>query len=132
MQLNRKNFLKLAAWSFSVFFFGLTISIPTIKIRSRQKKIRLLLENINSGANLFDEVIIVKDLNMLRAYLRRCTHLGCPLNINSDGTLICPCHGSQFNLAGMAVTGPATKNLTELAIKIDPEKKFAEVEYELL
>lgn len=43
---------------------------------------------------------------------RRCTHLGCRLKENKDeGTLECPCHGSQFDKEGKVVFSPANKNI---------------------
>lgn len=37
-----------------------------------------------------------------------CTHEGCPVNSTPvNGILRCPCHGSQFNLEGHVLQGPA-------------------------
>lgn len=41
-----------------------------------------------------------------------CTHLGCvPLQGGEADGWRCPCHGSQFDLSGRVVHGPAGKNL---------------------
>lgn len=41
-----------------------------------------------------------------------CTHLGCvPLRGGEAEGWRCPCHGSQFDLSGRVVHGPAGKNL---------------------
>ncbi len=43
---------------------------------------------------------------------KRCTHLGCRLKENKDeGTLECPCHGSQFDGEGHIVFSPANKDI---------------------
>lgn len=67
----------------------------------------------------------------LVAYSRRCTHLGCSLaptvdpgpgRLPLDGTLLrCPCHFSCFDLAqrGLAVAGPATDCLPQVAIRLE-------------
>jgi len=46
------------------------------------------------------------------AVSRKCTHLGCRLNINeSAGKLICPCHQSKFDFDGRRLAGPAKLDL---------------------
>ncbi len=43
---------------------------------------------------------------------RKCSHLGCRLHENPDeGTLECPCHGSEFTRAGEVIFSPAKKRL---------------------
>ncbi len=45
---------------------------------------------------------------------KRCTHLGCRLKENKDeGTLECPCHGSQFDESGHIVFSPANKDISK-------------------
>ncbi len=45
---------------------------------------------------------------------RRCTHLGCRLKENKDeGTLECPCHGSQYNKDGHVIFSPANKDISK-------------------
>lgn len=39
-----------------------------------------------------------------------CTHLGCIPN-RSDYGWLCPCHGSQYDLSGRILRGPAPRNL---------------------
>ena len=42
-----------------------------------------------------------------------CTHLGCvPLSGQGDyGGWLCPCHGSQYDISGRVMRGPAPTNL---------------------
>ncbi len=50
---------------------------------------------------------------------RRCTHLGCTVQLNDDGqTIACPCHGSRFNLRGEYLQGPAGRDLERLPYTI--------------
>ena len=47
----------------------------------------------------------------IHALADRCSHRGCSLHegeLNADGTITCPCHGSTFRLDGSIVKGPAT------------------------
>jgi Rieske Fe-S protein len=73
------------------------------------------------GAKLFRDhnVVVSRDRNgTLKAYSTICTHAGCPINKLQGTTLICPCHGSEFDaLTGKVVQAPATEPLTELSVK---------------
>ena len=49
-----------------------------------------------------------------------CTHVGCVLSEVADGTIDCPCHGSEFSVKdGSVVRGPATRPLPGVAIKVE-------------
>lgn len=57
-------------------------------------------------------VLIVQTNDRVYALADRCSHRGCSLHegeLNADGTVTCPCHGSTFRLQdGSIVKGPAT------------------------
>jgi Rieske Fe-S protein len=43
-----------------------------------------------------------------KAFSAVCTHVGCLCNVVANGTINCPCHGSEFKITnGAVVTGPA-------------------------
>jgi cytochrome b6-f complex iron-sulfur subunit len=42
-----------------------------------------------------------------------CTHQACTINGISGGNYVCPCHGSQYNTAGVVLSGPAPRNLAK-------------------
>jgi len=48
-----------------------------------------------------------------------CTHVGCILSEVANGTIDCPCHGSEFKITtGAVVTGPAPRPLPKEQVKI--------------
>jgi Rieske Fe-S protein len=53
------------------------------------------------------------------AYDATCPHQGCTVRAGEDGALVCPCHGSAFDLAtGDVLQGPAVEPLTPLAVTV--------------
>ncbi len=55
-------------------------------------------------------ILIPTDEKNFRALSIKCTHLGCHVR-PSRNFLVCPCHGSTFDLEGRVVRGPAQKAL---------------------
>jgi Rieske Fe-S protein len=54
-----------------------------------------------------------------QAFSAVCTHVGCIVNKVANGTIDCPCHGSEFKITnGAVVTGPAPSRLLKKKIKI--------------
>jgi Rieske Fe-S protein len=54
-----------------------------------------------------------------RAFSAVCTHVGCIMSEVANGTIDCPCHGSEFKITtGAVVTGPAPAPLPKKQIKI--------------
>jgi len=54
-----------------------------------------------------------------RAFSAVCTHVGCIMSQVANGTIDCPCHGSEFKITnGAVVTGPAPAPLPKRPIKI--------------
>ncbi|MFD8306677.1 Rieske 2Fe-2S domain-containing protein [Streptomyces sp. NPDC059690] len=54
----------------------------------------------------------------LKAYSTLCTHAGCPIDKLEGTTLVCPCHGSEFDArTGKVLRSPATEPLRELSVR---------------
>jgi len=62
-----------------------------------------------------------------KAFTAVCTHMGCIVNQISDGTIDCPCHGSEYSIkTGAVVRGPAPLPLAAKKIKITGDSIFLE------
>jgi nitrite reductase/ring-hydroxylating ferredoxin subunit len=59
-----------------------------------------------------DKMIVVRNSNTeVSAFSSVCTHMGCQVDLPSNGVATCPCHGSKFTDKGVVTTGPALSNL---------------------
>ncbi|MGW3951724.1 Rieske 2Fe-2S domain-containing protein [Streptomyces sp. NPDC004752] len=86
-------------------------------------------EVAEGGAQLYRDhnVVVSRDAQgKLKAYSTICTHAKCPINKLEGTTLICPCHGSEFDaMTGKVVQSPATEPLAELPVKASGGKLIA-------
>ena len=75
------------------------------------------------GGTVFREqrlVVTQPTAGAFMAFSAVCPHQGCTVNAVVDGTINCPCHGSQFDSAdGTLVRGPAQTGLTARGVTVD-------------
>jgi Rieske Fe-S protein len=78
-------------------------------------------EVAKGGAQLYqDENVVVSraEDGSLKAFSSICTHAGCAINKLQGTTLVCPCHGSEFDATtGKVLRAPATVPLHELPVE---------------
>lgn len=83
----------------------------------RKKTISIPLDD--NRAVLFSEDCIVINSGQPKVFSSYCTHLGCRIKTLEDSKLVCPCHGSMFDLNGNPLKGPAVKPLEKLEFTIN-------------
>lgn len=76
---------------------------------------------VGGGVVLAGEEVVVTQptAGALLAFSAVCTHQGCLVNEVQDGLILCPCHGSSFNLDGTVAGGPAPSPLAARQITVE-------------
>jgi len=78
-------------------------------------------EVAKGGAQLYqDQNVVVSraEDGSLKAFSSICTHAGCAINKLQGTTLVCPCHGSEFDAeTGKVLRAPATVPLHALSVE---------------
>lgn len=75
-----------------------------------------------SGGKIFtDQNVVVTQpvAGTFKAFSATCTHMGCQVGSVSDGTILCPCHGSEYSVTdGSVKRGPASRALAPATITV--------------
>ncbi len=112
MNLNRRQFLILTA--------GFAAGCSSTDVEHHTQRL------VNAGpardyaaVGVYDRFrdvgfFVVRKWDKLLAYSSFCTHRRCKLEVESDRSFYCPCHGSTFNPQGRVLTGPARRDLPVL------------------
>jgi Rieske Fe-S protein len=82
---------------------------------------------VGSGKIFASEKVVVTQPNSgdFKAFSAVCTHMGCIVSTISNGTIDCPCHGSQYSIStGAVVGGPAPSPLPAQAINVSGSNIF--------
>lgn len=108
---NRRIFLKLGSMSIFSLFALLWNKATRQFIHSQQNKQTPIVFDKHKPVQFSEDYIIVKGEGQITVLSSHCSHLGCRIKELRNEKLICPCHGSEYDLTGKVLRGPATKNL---------------------
>jgi Rieske Fe-S protein len=76
---------------------------------------------VGGGTILATQKVVVTQpaAGQFKAFTAVCTHLGCTVASVANGTINCPCHGSQYSIKdGSVVAGPAPAPLAPVPFTI--------------
>jgi Rieske Fe-S protein len=79
---------------------------------------------VGGGKVFLDQKVVVTQptKGVYKAFSAVCTHVGCICNKVANGTIDCPCHGSEFKITnGAVVTGPAPTPLPTRTITVSSQ-----------
>jgi len=125
---NRRNFIRMA---------GAGIILGTAFLWEKLVRSQKLLSQIQSITIPFNpnqeftfhrDVIVVNNSDKISVYSSKCTHLGCTISQTINGEMVCPCHGSKFDIEGNPLNGPAVRPLPKLAFQLDKNKQKITIE----
>jgi Rieske Fe-S protein len=80
---------------------------------------------VGSGVIDGDTVITQPTAGVFKGFSSVCTHAGCNVNAITDGKIVCPCHGSEFNLDGTVAKGPAKTPLDPKPVTVQGDSIVA-------
>jgi len=119
---NRRDFLK-HLWGFLLIPYLVLLALMTNStMRLARQGTLTIRNNIPEGVSFYSGIICIRKGTQLTFLSDRCTHLGCRINHADNDRLICPCHGSAFDLNGSVVKGPAIEGLRVLDHKTGPQE----------
>jgi cytochrome b6-f complex iron-sulfur subunit len=105
------------------------LGLPTIAARAAGSKVAISLAKLEPlksvGGSITLKVkgkllLLVRDgPTSVRAFNAVCTHRQCLVAFNAgENKIKCPCHGSQFDLDGRVIHGPAPRPLETYAAEL--------------
>lgn len=120
--LSRRTVLRALGWLIvAPMPLALASMLQRHEAATRRPRDLVIPPGTGDAVTFQDEVIVCREAGTVRVFSARCTHLGCRIaTVASDGTLVCPCHGSRFRLDGTVAAGPASRSLAPLAYHRDP------------
>jgi len=118
---SRRTFLKAVAVGIAAFFIFLWNKLTLQHLQTSTQKQRIFPFNKHKNVSFSGDYIVVNQNNKTTAYSAHCTHLGCTIDKMEGDRFVCPCHGSEYDLNGKVMKGPAFKNLKVLPSKISED-----------
>ena len=87
------------------------------------------LDQVPAGGGIVVEsarVVVTHDsTGALHGFSAVCTHQGCTVGSVEGGVIVCPCHGSHFDIrTGAPVAGPATRPLAPVPVVVKGDSVY--------
>ena len=97
-------------------------NLGQLKYLTKDKEVKISLNELKSGINFFESFIIYKNNNDIKIYNRICDHAGGKI-ISKDGNAICPVHKWKFNPS----TGYYDNGVKKKTIEFLIDKNFIKI-----
>ena len=128
-EVTRRGLIAGAWGAFASFLAGGAAAtarymLPNVLYEPSQRFKMGKLKDLPQGVTVNKEnrVWVIRDDKGVYALWSRCTHLGCTPNwVQAESRFRCPCHGSNFNVAGDVIAGPAPKPLWRCSVDVTPD-----------
>jgi len=124
---SRRRFIQLLYTSIFAAIILLWNFFTLKHLNKKEAKERILPLNRNKEVAFFNKYIVLNRNGNITVLSSHCTHLGCKIKELKNGRLICPCHGSEYDLNGIPVKGPAFKPLQIIPAIVSPDKSSIEI-----
>lgn len=146
--MNRRNFIKsscincassigamwlLQACSSQKYVTGvsnnqkkLTVKKSDFTVVKKEKTIQQKFIIVKPENLQFPIVIYITTDNNYKALYLQCSHQGCELSAY-ETTMVCPCHGAEFNTNGDVTQGPAESPLQSFVTTQDDEHIYIQL-----
>jgi cytochrome b6-f complex iron-sulfur subunit len=72
-------------------------------------------------------LVVRKDAATYLAMSTRCTHQGCEVGAPANNQIVCPCHGSRYDMEGAVIQGPAPAPLPRYSATYDASRQILTV-----
>ena len=124
----------LAASGAATLWNVLRYLIPGSRVaRMRKVYVATLSALPESGAEMLDLrgrplIVVAKARQAPLALSLVCTHLGCRVHREQDGTFFCPCHDGRFDAQGNVTGGPPPSPLVRYQVVVDGDAVYLELE----
>jgi len=125
--MNRRNFFQIGVMGVIISFVLVWKKLTTLDNYFLHRDLQKLPFDKNKLVAFFKDYIVINKNNETQVFNAHCTHLGCTINKLENNVLVCPCHGSQFNLDGNPIKGPAYKPLERVSAKISSDQKTIQI-----
>ncbi|HYW95702.1 MAG TPA: ubiquinol-cytochrome c reductase iron-sulfur subunit [Bacteroidales bacterium] len=123
----RRSFLELAMTGIIALVIFIWNRLVYHHIEMEKQKVRILPYNENKTVSFLGNYLVVNQEEKTTVFSAHCTHLGCIIDQTEGDRLVCPCHGSEYDLNGDVVKGPAYKSLKIIPSKITPDGTHIEI-----
>lgn len=127
VKISRQTFLILAKTAGFALILFLWNKLTLNYLKAIDQKAKIFPLNMNKTISFHGDYIVLNNEGVTTVLTSHCTHLGCKINEVKNGKLICPCHGSQYDLEGNPIKGPAFKTLKKVPSKVSLDKTTIEV-----